>query len=92
MGRYHHKQNAALVIYTGAERRGKESIGCRSSESNNSYLLLSGGADGKNEFISKEAVKLSHRHGNYAILCLCKSKGICKLDFMEVKDGKRMFA
>ena len=56
------------------------------------YLLLSGGADGKNEFISKEAVKLSHRHGNYAILCLCKSKGICKLDFMEVKDGKRMFA
>lgn len=70
----------------------EESIGCRSSESNNSYLLLSGGADGKNEFISKEAVKLSHRHGNYAILCLCKSKGICKVDFMEVKDGKRMFA
>jgi hypothetical protein len=40
----------------------------------------------------KETVKLSHRHGNYAILCLCKSQWICKLDFMEAKDGKRMFA
>ena len=29
---------------------------------------------------------------NYAILCLCKSQWICKLDFMEAKDGKRMFA
>ena len=61
----------------------------RCSESNNSYLLLSGSASGKNEFVSKEAVKLSHRHGNYAILCLCKSKWICKLDFMEAKGWKK---
>lgn len=92
MGGYDHKPNDALVIHRRAERGSEESTCGRCSESNNSYLLLSGGADGKNEFISKEAVKLSHRHGNYAILCLCKSKGICKLDFMEVKDGKRMFA
>jgi len=56
VGRYYHKQNAALVIYTGAERGSEESIGCRSSESNDSYLLLSGGFCGEDEFISEEAL------------------------------------
>ena len=56
MGGYYHKPNAALVIYAGAERRGKESIGCRSSESNDSYLFLSGGFCGEDEFISEEAL------------------------------------
>ena len=51
-------QNAALVIYTGAERRGEESTCCRSSESNDSYLLLSGGYCGEDEFISEEAVNV----------------------------------
>ena len=58
MGRYYHKQNAALVIYAGAEGRGEKSIGCRSSESNDSYLLLSGGYCGEDEFISEEAVNV----------------------------------
>ena len=52
MGGYHHKQNAALVIYTGAERRGEESTCCRS------YLLLSGGYCGEDEFLQKEAVNV----------------------------------
>ena len=58
MGGYNHKSNAALVIYAGAERRGEESTGCRSSESNDSYLLLSGGYCGEDEFISEEAVNV----------------------------------
>ena len=36
----HHKQNAALVIYTGAEGRGEESTCCRSSEGNDSYYFM----------------------------------------------------
>ena len=40
-GGYHHKSNAALVVYTGAERGSEESTCRRSSESNDSYLLLS---------------------------------------------------
>ena len=36
----------------------EESIGCRSSESNDSYLLLSGGYCGEDEFISEEAVNV----------------------------------
>ena len=48
--------NAALVVYTGAERRSEESTCCRSSESNDSYLLLSGGYCGEDEFISEEAL------------------------------------
>ena len=56
MGGYNHKSNAALVIYAGAERGSEESIGCRSSESNDSYLLLSGGFCGEDEFISEEAL------------------------------------
>lgn len=39
-----------------AERGSEESIGCRSSESNDSYLLLSGGFCGEDEFISEEAL------------------------------------
>jgi hypothetical protein len=58
VGGYHYKQNAALVIYTGAERGSEESISCRSSESNDSYLLLSGGYCGEDEFISEEAVNV----------------------------------
>ena len=54
-GQFYHEPNASLVIYSGAERGSEESTCGRCSESNNSYLLLSGGADGKNEFISKEA-------------------------------------
>ena len=56
MGGYHHKSNAALVVYTGAERRSEESISCRSSESNDSYLFLSGGFCGEDKFISEEAL------------------------------------
>ena len=40
MGGYHHKQNAALVIYTGAERRGEESTCCRCSQSNDGGEVL----------------------------------------------------
>ena len=58
MGRYHHKQNVALVIYAGAERESEESTCRRSSESNDSYLLLSGGYCGEDEFISEEAVNV----------------------------------
>ena len=54
MGGYHHKSNAALVIYTGAERGSEESSCCRRSQSNDSYLLLSGGYCGEDEFISEE--------------------------------------
>lgn len=53
MGGYHYKQNAALVVYTGAEGRGEESTCCRSSEGNDSYLLLCGGNCGEDEFISE---------------------------------------
>ena len=55
---YHLKSNAALVVYTGAERRGEEGISRRSSESNDSNLLLSGGYCGEDEFISEEAVNV----------------------------------
>ena len=58
MGGYHHKSNAALVIYTGAERGSEESSCCRRSQSNDSYLLLSGGYCGEDEFISEEAVNV----------------------------------
>ena len=51
MGGYNHKSNAALVVYIGAERRGEESISCRSSESNDFDLFLSGGHCGEDEFI-----------------------------------------
>ena len=34
----------------------KKALGCRSSESNDSYLLLSGGFCGEDEFISEEAL------------------------------------
>lgn len=53
MGGYHHKQNAALVVYTRAERRGEESTCRRSSESNDFDLFLSGGHCGEDEFISE---------------------------------------
>ena len=56
MGGYHHKSNAALVVYTGAERGSEESTCRRSSESNDSYLLLSRGYCGEDEFISEEAL------------------------------------
>ena len=52
MGRYDYESNAALVIYAGAERRGEESTCRRSSESNDSYLLLSGGNCGEDEYLS----------------------------------------
>ena len=58
MGRYHHKQNATLVIYAGAERGSEESISRRSSKSNNSYLLLSESNCGEDECISEEAVNV----------------------------------
>ena len=58
MGGYHYKQNAAMVIYTGAEGRGEKSTCHRSSESNDSYLLLFGGYCGEDEFISEEAVNV----------------------------------
>lgn len=48
--------NVALVVYIGAERRSEESISCMSSESNDSYLFLSGGFCGEDEFISEEAL------------------------------------
>ena len=72
MGGYHYKQNAALVIYTGAERGSEESISCRSSESNDSYLFLSGSDGGEDEFVPEGAVKVSHRHRSCGILCLCE--------------------
>jgi hypothetical protein len=58
VGGYNHKSNVALVVYTGAERRSEESISCRSSESNDSYLFLSGGFCGEDEFISEEALNI----------------------------------
>ena len=73
MRRYHHKPNAALVIYTGAERRRKEGISRRNSESNDSYLLLSGGYCGEDEFLSAKTIKKkSHRYMSRGILCLCE--------------------
>ena len=66
MGGYNHKPNAALVIYTGAERRGEESISCRSSESNDTDLFLSRGNGGEDEFLSKEAV--SYRIGTEVVV------------------------
>ena len=75
MGRYHHKQNAALVIYTGAERRGEESTCCRCSQSNDSYLLLSGGYCGEDEFLSAKTIKKkSHRYRSCGILYLYEFK------------------
>ena len=56
MGGYNHKSNAALVIYAGAERGSEEGTCGRSSESNDSYLLLSGGFCGEDEFISEESL------------------------------------
>ena len=56
MGGHDHKSNAALVVYTGAERRSEESISCRSYESNDFDLFLSGGYCGEDEFISEEAL------------------------------------
>ena len=58
MGGYHHKANAALVVYTRAERGSEESISRRSSKSNDSYLLLSGGYCGEDESISEETVNV----------------------------------
>ena len=58
MGGYYYKPNAVLVIYARAEGRGEESTCRRSSESNDSYLLLSGGNCGEDEFISEEAVNV----------------------------------
>jgi len=47
-----------LVIYAGAERGSEESSCCRRSQSNDSYLLLSRGNCGEDEFISEEAVNV----------------------------------
>ncbi len=58
MGGYNHKPNAALVIYTGAERGSEEGTCGRSSEGNDSDLFLSGGYCGEDEFISEEAVNV----------------------------------
>ena len=57
-GQFYHEPNASLVIYTGAERGSEEGTCGRSSEGNDSYLLLSGGYCGEDEFISKEARNL----------------------------------
>ena len=82
MGRYHHKQNAALVIYAGAERRGEESIGCRSYKGNDSYLFLSGGFSGEDECLSAKTIKKkSHRYRSCGILCLCEMNVFYKLEF-----------
>ena len=73
MGGYHYKSNATLVIYTGAERRGEEGACCRSSQSNDSYLLLSGGYCGEDEFLSAKTIKKkSHRYRSCGILCPCE--------------------
>ena len=58
MGGYYHKPNVALVIYAGAERGSEESTCRRSSESNDSYLLLSGGYCGENEIVPQEAINV----------------------------------
>ena len=58
MGGYNHKPNAALVIYARAEGRGEKSISRRSSESNDSYLLLSGSYCGEDDFLPEEAVNV----------------------------------
>ena len=58
MGGYYHKLNVALVIYAGAERGSEESSCCMRSQSNDSYLLLSRGNCGEDEFISEEAVNV----------------------------------
>ena len=50
---YHYKQNAALVVYTGAEGRGEKSTCRRSSESNDFDLFLSGGNCGEDECLSE---------------------------------------
>ena len=55
-GQFYHEPNASLVIYTGAERGSEESTCRRSSESNDSYLLLSWGYCGEDEFISEDAL------------------------------------
>ena len=73
MGRYYYKSNAALVIYTGAERGSEESTCCRRSKSNNSDLFLSGGYCGEDEFLSAKTIKKkSHRYRSCGILCLCE--------------------
>ena len=75
MGGYHHKSNATLVIYAGAERRGEEGISCRSSQSNDSYLLLSGGYCVEDEYLSAKTIKKkSHRYRTCGILYLCEFK------------------
>jgi len=58
VGGYYHKPNVALVIYAGAERGSEESSCCMRSQSNDSYLLLSRGNCGEDEFISEEAVNV----------------------------------
>ena len=75
MGRYYYKSNAALVIYTGAERGSEESTCCRRSKSNNSDLFLSGGYCGEDEFLSAKTIKKkSHRYRTCGILYLCEFK------------------
>jgi len=58
MGGYNHKSNAALVVYTGAERGSEESTCRRRPQSNDSYLFLSRGYCGEDEFISEDAVNV----------------------------------
>ena len=58
MGGYDHKPNDALVIHRRAERRSEESTCGRCSESNDSYLFLSGGYCGENEIVPQEAVNV----------------------------------
>lgn len=74
VGGYDHKPNDALVIHRRAERRSEESTCGRCSESNDSYLFLSGSDGGEDEFILEESVKASHRHRNCGIMCLCGMK------------------
>ena len=47
-----------MVIYARAERGSEESTCRRSSKVNDSYLLLSGGYCGEDEFLQKEAVNV----------------------------------
>lgn len=66
MGRYHHKPNAALVVYNGAERGIEESTGSWCSKGNDIGLFLSGGYCGEDEFVSNEAV--SYRIGTEVVV------------------------
>ena len=56
MGGYDCKLNDALVIHSRAEGGSEESICGRGSESNDSYLFLSGSDGGEDEFVSEESV------------------------------------